>query len=782
MAGVAELLKGFRVAAGLTQEQLAERSGLSVGAIATLETGRRRYPWPSTISQLVKALDLSDEQHRQLDDAAKRGPARRQDGRPADLADFIGREQVTAELVELLTTRQATVAAPISISGMGGIGKTALAVRIAGLVAGAYPDGSLYLNLGGHGGGPPLSPVEALGRLLRMLGAQTVPEDLPTATARFRSLIADRRLLIVLDDAAGTAQVEPLLPGTGGSVALITSRPRLVDLAGARHIALDFFAESEGLSLLAAVLDRRIAREPEAAFEIVRLCGRLPLALRIAGSHLADRPQQSLAELAATLSDERAKLQVLTDEDTGVRATIGLSIQALAAGDRPVQRAAARALPLVSLIEGDEFSLRIAKAALDLSLHEAEDALEHLVDASLLETPAVHVYRLHDLVRSVGRELSDPAAEENVRLRVLGEYIALLWRGEELTPEPSALAAGWREASWSRSAADLDRDQAYAIVDAEREALLRTVRSAARGSDAARELVVRLAPALNAYAMNRKRWIEWRDVNQAAAELVDERTDPVAAAMITVDLGLAHNELGDFAAGAVALEQARRLARELGDQVFEGRCMVNLAHAREQAGQLAAAYELTLEYLERTVQDQDGIAESWAHLLLGIIAGKDGREAEQQAAFERAVELYAGPTIPRTRLGMRQLVVGESYREAGRFELASQALERALEYYRSEERWNGVAEVLDHLGAVSFGLGRWDEALAHHEKALALAQEHSQWDREASIRVRRGQTYQAIGRPDEARQDWQKALRLYLTHGSGAADDVRKLLDELTGE
>ncbi|GAA1548187.1 tetratricopeptide repeat protein [Kribbella lupini] len=779
MAGLAELLKGFRSAAGLTQEQLAERSGLSVRAIATLETGRRRHPWASTIDRLTTALELSAEQRQTLVDAARRGPASPRDGRPVDLTDFVGREQVTAGLVDLLTSRRETAAAPISISGMGGIGKTALAVRIAGQVAESYPDGSLYLNLGGHGGSPPLSPVQALGHLLRRLGAQHVPDDLQTATARFRSLIADRRLVLLLDDAAEVAQVEPLLPGTGGSAVLITSRPRLVDLAGARQVALDLLAEEEGLRLLAAVLDRRIDQEPEAAAEIVRLCGRLPLALRIAGSHLADRPQQRLAELATALSDERAKLQVLTDEDTGVRATIALSVQSLAAGERAVQRAAARALPLVSQLEGDEFSLRIAKAALDVSLDQAEDALEHLVDANLLETPAVHVYRLHDLVRAVGRELSGPAAEEEVRLRALQEYSALLWRGDELGSEPSALAEGWREASWSQAAVDLDQDQADDIVDAEREALLRTVRSAARGSAAARELVVRLAPALNLFAMNRKRWIEWRDVNQAAAELVDERADPVAAAMITFDLGLAHNEFGDFAAGAAELERTRRLAKELGDRALEHRCMLNLAHAREQAGELAAAYELTLECLEPAVQNQDPVQESWVRLLLGIIAGKQGRQDEQQAALERAVELYSGPAIPRTRLGMRQLVVGESYREAGRFELASAALEQALEHYRSEERWNGVAEVLDHLGAVSFGLGRWDDALVRHEQALALAEEHSLWDREANIRVRRGHTYRAIGRTDEARRDWREALRLYAAHGSGAADDVRELLEGL---
>ncbi|GAB3810848.1 helix-turn-helix domain-containing protein [Kribbella italica] len=239
MAGLAELLREFRVAAGLTQEQLAERSELSVGAVATLETGRRRFPRPATLDALAEALGLSTTEAGVLREAAVRPSGEsRSESLPADLEDFVGRADTLAQLTGVLSGAGRQFGTVIAVvSGMGGVGKTALAVRAAHSLAAAFPDGQIYLNLRAHSGGEPVDPLEALTRVLRALGtpAARIPADVSTASARLRSLVADRKLLLVLDDARSAEQIQPLLPGVGESVVLVTSRTRLLALAGARQ-------------------------------------------------------------------------------------------------------------------------------------------------------------------------------------------------------------------------------------------------------------------------------------------------------------------------------------------------------------------------------------------------------------------------------------------------------------------------------------------------------------------------------------------------------------------
>lgn len=250
---------------------------------------------------------------------------------PADIATFVGRERIVADIAAELTGTPRTPGGlvMVSIAGMGGIGKTALAVHIGRQLSSAFPAGQLYLNLRGHSDSDPMSPAEALGRLLRTFGTPPgeIPDDVRTSSARYRAILADRPMLILLDDAASASQVEPLLPGSGGSVVLITSRKRLSGLAGARQVGLDPFSEKEALGLLGSELDPgRIGAEQAAALEIVKLCGRLPLAVRIAGTYLADRPGLTLAQLAGELSDENSRLGMLSAEDIGVRSSIGLSL------------------------------------------------------------------------------------------------------------------------------------------------------------------------------------------------------------------------------------------------------------------------------------------------------------------------------------------------------------------------------------------------------------------------------------------------------------------------
>ncbi|MDX6284301.1 MAG: hypothetical protein QOH03_5372, partial [Kribbellaceae bacterium] len=710
------LLRTHRTAAGLSREALAERAALSVEAIRALENGRRRYPRASTIEQLAGALGLPEADQDLLVQAARRPVAQAAPRQlPPDLADFVGREEVLRELVDALTAVPGYPggAVLVAIAGMGGIGKTSLAVRAAQQTADAFPDGQLYVDLRGHGGDP-IPPLEALGRILWTLGVHDVPDELAAASARYRSMLAGRRVLLMLDNAASTTQVAPLLPGTTETVTLVTSRRRLSGLDGARHLPLDLLSEADGVQLLGSVAENRTEQEPAAAVEVVRLCGRLPLALRIAGTYLADRPGLSVARLAAALTDEQSKLRVLSSTGLGIRSSLGVSIEALAASSRKIDQTAARALPLVSLLPGDDFSLRVAAAALGLPSFEVEAALEHLVDVNLLETPALRRYRIHDLIRAVGHDLAlARTSEENraaLRLRVLDQYAAMLWRADELDPQ-SPLRDSWHDPAWSAGAMDLsDVQTALEEFDADRNNLILTARAAATGSTAERERVVRIAIGASLACRHYRRWLEWTQLNQLAVDLVDERSDPLGGFMIHFDLGLAQAELGDFAGGADHLAVARRLAAELGDAEYEAKSLMNLAHMLEQADKLDEGRVAAQDSMEQAIRLGYENIEAYSRLILGQIAGKEGEFETQRAAFEAAIEVVRTTDRP-VRVASLQLTIAESYRTTGRYDEAVGALRQAEVIHRALGSDGGVAEVLDHLGAVWFELGRHQDAL-----------------------------------------------------------------------
>ncbi|WBQ05849.1 XRE family transcriptional regulator [Kribbella sp. CA-293567] len=313
VADVGGLLRRFRVRAGLTQEALAEKAELSVGAVRLLEIGRRRYPRPETIGQLVAALQLPEVDARRLVVAAKR-PTSRRDAQqgvpqqlPLDVADFTGRGRELERLTQAVDSRTGhAVGVQIAVvSGMGGVGKTTLAVHAGHAVAGGFPDGQLYVNLRG-GGAEPRNTADVLQVLLHSLGVPPVGTlDVEVLAGRYRTAIAGRRMLLVLDDAASVAQVLPLIPGTASAAVVITSRQRLSELPGAQRIDLNVLDQDHALQLLGEVVGRSLAAgDLEAAVQIVERCGRLPLAIRIAGG----QSTRSLQELASRLADDDGRL------------------------------------------------------------------------------------------------------------------------------------------------------------------------------------------------------------------------------------------------------------------------------------------------------------------------------------------------------------------------------------------------------------------------------------------------------------------------------------------
>jgi DNA-binding SARP family transcriptional activator len=358
---------------------------------------------------------------------------------PADVDGFTGREQALARLEQLLGVGGEDEAArPVvvaSLAGAPGVGKSALAIHAAHRVAGRFPDGQLYVNLQGATAGlRPLGSLEVLGRFLRALGVapDAIPGEVEEAAALFRSQVAGRRLLVVLDDAADAGQVRSLLPAGSGCGVVVTSREVLGSLVGARHLQLEVLGPDEATELLGRAAGReRVGAEPEAAAAVARLCGRLPLALRIAGARLAARPAWPIGAIAERLADAQRRLDELELTDVGVRTSYAVSYQQLSDSPEALDRSAAVAFGLLGVLDGPELGVAVAARLLDASEQAAEGVLERLVDAQLLASPAPGRYRLHDLLRLYARELADQQYSEAERAaaldRALGFYAASAW-------------------------------------------------------------------------------------------------------------------------------------------------------------------------------------------------------------------------------------------------------------------------------------------------------------------------------------------------------------------
>ena len=370
--------------------------------------------------------------------------------------------------------------------------------------------------------------------------------------------------------------------------------------------------------------------------------------------------------------------------------------------------------------------------------------------AALTGPPALHRYRLHDLVRAVGRERVAPGAAPAVAARVRACYLAMLWRADELDGG-GTLSAGWRDPAWAAPARDLDDlEEVLEWLDADRATLVRLVRSGPA------DFAVAAAVGMNLFGPARKRWLEWRDVNLAAADLVDG--DPVAAAMVHFDLGLAYGELEDFAAAARHLARATAAARAMDPPSFLVRCLVNEAHMLERAGRTGEGFAVVAEALELADDPETSL---FGTLTLGMLHGKAGALEQQAAVLARAIALAAdAPPEVRARV---LAAAGASLREAGQAAEAVPVLAECAALRHGHDPSGGEAEALDELAAASRQLGR--PAVDLYLAALRVAQGHDLWDREVSIRTGLGHAYADLGRTADAREQWALADRVRAAHG-----------------
>ncbi|MFI5729550.1 ATP-binding protein [Kribbella sp. NPDC051587] len=767
MAEFGPVLRKFRTAAGLSQEQLAAASGVSVGAINTLENGRRRYPWVQTVDLLSKGLRLTADERAELKAAA----ARPSTGRlPTDVADFVGRTEQIAAVSDLLTGggQVPGVVVISAIAGMGGVGKTALAVRVARQLAGRFADGVLYVNLRGFGTGDPSTPLEALNTLLQQLGfaLQRPPESAEEAAGIFRTACATRKLLVVLDNAATVEQVMPLLPGTANCAVIVTSRRALVGLPGARPVALGVLSEDEALALLTSAAGReRVEGDPQAALEVVALCGSLPLALRIAGSRLAAESSWTVADLARRLADESARLDLLGDSESGVRASVALSLKGTSVGDV----AAYEIFGLLGLFEGDVLDLKVAARLVDRPEAEVEPLLEHLVDLHLLESLSPRRYQFHDLVRAYAQELAPEEDRTAARERVLALYIAMAWQARV----KEGARRTWFDDRWVAGVEHLEFDEVMSWLDVEADQILA---AAARPTTDRGTLVV-LAGGMMRFWHARRRHTEGTQLGELALAALSE--DPKCASelglsRIAFHVALHYSARSDVETAVELMRGAIAAAPVETDPYHHFVCTITLAQDLEQLGQLDEAVELVRAGMAGAMSIANEFLETDAHLAMGSLAGRLGRFAEQDHEFGLATAIL-GRDHPQM-LHLLHPQVGASYLRSGRPEAARTWLRDHLPEIRRIGDKSAIAEHLRHLAAAETALSGYDAARVALTEALDLLQ-GSNDEMEAKIRHALGTALSALGETEPARAQWRHALDLYERYGLPQADEVRGLLD-----
>ena len=513
-----EVLRGHRRAARLTLEQLAEVSGVSARTLSDMERGRSKGPQHRTVTALADALALDGDARKELVELARDGRLRDHWTRPAGLCelprlvdDFTGRAAELVWMSELVYAESAPGSGVAGlITGSGGMGKTTLAIRAARVLRPSFPGGVFFLDLFGMSP-QPATAADALRLLLRALGVadEQIPEDVQGRASVYRSLLRDRRALVVLDNAGSEEQVRPLLPGDGASRALITARRPLAGLEGVRRLVLGPLSRPEATELLTGILGQRAARDQESALnQLAGLCEGMPLALRIIGNRLVSRPSWDAAELAARLADEEHRLDQFKAGDLKIATAFGMSYEQLADAARQVFRR-------LAVVPGRDFDAALAAVAGEVPVEVAWDALDELVDLGLLHDSAAGRCWFHDLVRLFARtrleEEESPAEREALTARVTSWLLRM-----------ATMAGRWLEPGYGpRGEPDPDlvvlssAEEAETWLRANMDNWLGALRSAAdRGQDSA---VVDCAESMHRFS---DRWAPARPPSQSGAPLL----------------------------------------------------------------------------------------------------------------------------------------------------------------------------------------------------------------------------------------------------------------------
>ncbi|MFE9766118.1 BTAD domain-containing putative transcriptional regulator [Streptomyces sp. NPDC005808] len=695
---------------------------------------------------------------------------------PATVTDFTGRVSFVQELSDVLASAssdegEGRVMAVSALAGIGGVGKTTLAVHVAHQSRGAFPDGQLYVDLQGAGARS-AEPETVLGAFLRALGTadSAIPDSLEERSALYRSVLDGRRVLVLLDNARDAAQVRPLLPGTEGCAALVTSRVRMVDLAGAHLVDLDVMSPEEALQLFTKIVGReRVESEREAALDVVAACGFLPLAIRIAASRLAARRTWTVSVLAAKLGDERRRLDELQAGDLAVKATFEL-------GYGQLEPAQARAFRLLGLADGPDMSLAAAAAVLDLTVDDTEDLLESLVDTSLLESAAPGRYRYHDLVRLYARACAErdeqPGGERDAAMSRLLDFYLATAAGVFAIERPGDRLVDHLEPTQYAGLQFSDRQEALDWLYSEANCLLACARQAVGGSRLRRGVdLLWAAKDLGESGANSK---QYETAALAARDAAHAFGDHRAEGRARTTLTNVHLVAGRYGEADEEARQAVLLASSVDDAsalhwTSNDRGIIAFIQGRN-----ADAEEHLLSVIEGSRADGNHPLQASALCNLSRVHLAMGRTARAISLAQQGIDIYdrLGLTL---RLANARYALGLALTQAGRPSEALSELNEALQMFQTNRQrlWEGTT----HLRIAQAHLAGRQSAMAaqHAEQALAIGCIGGDRMR-ANVLTTLGRSLDALGQVDRARACWLEALALYEASGAAEAADVRTLL------
>lgn len=690
---------------------------------------------------------------------------------PADLADFVGRRQQVEELSVLLRRRPAAqhTAVPIGlVVGGGGVGKTTLAVHIAHLLAGDFPDGQLYINLHGMSS-EPTDPVEALGRFLLKLGmdTHTLPEGLEQRAESYRNLIAGRRFLIVLDDAADNAQIGPLLPGTACCSVLVTSRRRLTDAAGARLIELPSFTTGEGRALLGRIAGQpRIDAEPGFADELLRLCEGLPLAVRITGARLGAKPHWTLEEMASRLA-ERRRLDELRLGTLQVRHSFSLSYDGLA----PETQHAFRRL---GVVEGANRSAWTAACLLECSIERAQEVMEQLVDAQLLTSDGrdalgLQRYRFHDLVAFYATEkcveeshstVQETASEYLARLLAVTRAAQTAYTKGDFVVLHSDLAPAEPSADIVAPACDRPLDW----FDAERDAILAAIGQAARmGHD---ELCWDLAATCVPFFGTRCDYDGWRHSHEIALKAASHKGSDRGQAMILLGFGHLELTLQYYDRADYYLDLALVILSRLDEKhglglVLRQRAFIEYVHGQiRDALRTCEKARVCLEL----VGDLPGCAQVAYLLCLVHLELGDAKAARHEANQARAISGKLGERGQPYAQVLYSLAQVAMF--SGDCEVAQGLLREAMQIVVRIRDRRGEAYVLWDMGRAEVCFGNFAAALVLLTESLTISRQIGEQFVEAHCLHELAALHDRMGANDEARLFSEQAAAKFAQIGT----------------
>ncbi|HEU4421180.1 MAG TPA: BTAD domain-containing putative transcriptional regulator [Pilimelia sp.] len=685
---------------------------------------------------------------------------------PAAVAAFTGRAASLEELDRLLPAADEPAVPITVITGTAGVGKTALAVHWAHRVASRFPDGQLYVNLRGYDPGEPVDPAEALGKFLRALGMgqERVPATTEEAAGMYRSLIAGRRLLIMLDNAGSAEQVRPLLPGSAGCLVLVTSRDRLGGLVahdGARRLTVDVLDPAEAVALFERVIGAgRVRAEPAATAELAHACGFLPLALRIAAAHVLNHPHRGIVDHVAELAtdDRLAALRIDGDEQSAVLPAFDQSYTMLPPEARQMFR-------LLGLVPGVDFTAEAAAVLAGVTAAQARRTLDRLAGAHLVEAQPQGRYAFHDLLRLYARDRAEAEHTAADRVAATGRLYDWYQRNTDAAaqllypqtlrlpqpdpPEPSS--GGGPPVGFSSAAA------ARAWLDAERPNLVRAVTHAARQGH--RRVAWLLADGLRGYFWTRRYTVDWPAVARAGLAAATAADEPLPQAAAELSLGMAYESMTRYTESTRHYKRAQTLSEQAGWPRYEAAARNNLACLYMRSGQLA----LAVEQLQAAVALNRELGQALMLAVnlgnLGHIYLRLGRMTEARDHFAEALELRSEVDDQFARADFLQ-GLGEYHYHQGRLAEALDHVGTALALFEEIGGLDGEVLARGSYAAILCDAGRVDEALEQAQLAVAAVERSGDGQSEAVVRCRLGAVLLAGGRSAEAVDQLVRGLQL----------------------